>query len=79
MTCITIPNDYGLVILAVAGSYGLTFWQGINVAKKRKAAQVPYPFLMAEKSVADANPAANVFNCAQRAVSNYSSNISSSY
>lgn len=65
---LAVPKDFGFVLVAVAGSYALTFWQSVRVSSARKAAGVPYPYLMADKAVADAEPKANIFNCAQRAV-----------
>lgn len=39
----------------------------MNVGRYRKAAKIDYPTMYATKEEAAASPAANQFNCAQRA------------
>lgn len=57
---------YSYVAASLVGTVFLLAGQSIVVSKARKAAQIPYPQLYAEKAEAAASPAANKFNCAQR-------------
>ncbi|KAJ3555876.1 hypothetical protein NM688_g2337 [Phlebia brevispora] len=69
-TAIVIPEKYGYTVAAVAGTFWLTFYQMLRVARARKAAKIPYPQLYAEKAEAEASKEAHVFNCTQRAHQN---------
>jgi len=62
-----LPREYGFVALAAVSYVALTQWQSILVGRYRQKAKVAYPQAYAEKAEAEANPAAQVFNCAQRA------------
>ncbi|SNX86616.1 related to glutathione s-transferase 3 [Melanopsichium pennsylvanicum] len=61
-----LPVGYGYVVSCVVSSIWVTFFMGVKVGSARKAAQVPYPYLYAEKAIAEKNHDAHLFNCAQR-------------
>jgi len=67
---LTVDVNYAWVILAAVSTGWLTFWQGIYVSRHRKAANIAYPQLYAEKAEAEASAEAFKFNCAQRAHQN---------
>ncbi|KLO20714.1 membrane-associated proteins in eicosanoid and glutathione metabolism, partial [Schizopora paradoxa] len=61
---------YSFVLAAVASTAWLNAWQTFKVGSARKAAQVKYPQLYAEKAEAEADPKKMTFNCVQRAHQN---------
>jgi len=67
MPTIILPAGYSLVIGTVVSMGWLHTWQMLRVLFARKAAEIDYPQLYAERSEAEASPAAMSFNCAQRA------------
>jgi len=67
---ITLPAEYPFVALAAVSTFWVNAFQSIIVGRKRKAAGIKYPQAYAEKAEAEKNPAAFVFNCAQRAHQN---------
>jgi len=67
---LAVPDRYGWVLLAAAGTTWLTFWQTSLVGKHRKAAKIDYPQAYAEKAEVLASQEAKKFNCAQRAHQN---------
>ncbi|KAG2173978.1 hypothetical protein INT44_000092 [Umbelopsis vinacea] len=70
MVALTIPSEYGYVIATgIASSFFVTYL-GFKVGGARKAAQIPYPYMYAEKSDAEKDAKKNVFNCTQRAHQN---------
>jgi glutathione S-transferase len=76
-----IPRDVvvwsnSTAVLGVALGFGLlTVWQMELVGKARKRASVPYPLLYATAEEMNANPAARIFNCCQRAHANTLENM----
>jgi len=79
MATITIPKEFGYVLLVVSGTFVTALWHGGRVVGFRKAAAVPYPNAYASaEAVAAAEPsrakAMYVFNCAQRAHANFLEN-----
>ncbi|CRG90500.1 hypothetical protein PISL3812_07544 [Talaromyces islandicus] len=77
MATITIPENYGIVIGVALGAIPLLSWfQGSIVTSLRKPAGVPYPHHYASIEQCKANPAAEKFNCAQRAHGNLMENMS---
>ncbi|KAJ6481760.1 hypothetical protein C8R45DRAFT_1002948 [Mycena sanguinolenta] len=79
MPSITVPEGMSYVAAALLSSVFLLTWQGIKVSGARKAANIAYPRLYAEKAEMDASPAAHKFNCVQRAHANTLENITSVY
>ncbi|TKY88214.1 hypothetical protein EX895_002924 [Sporisorium graminicola] len=61
-----LPVGYGYVVSCVVSAIWVTFLMRVKVGSARKAAQVPYPYLYADKAVAEKNREAHLFNCAQR-------------
>ncbi|OCH96439.1 membrane-associated proteins in eicosanoid and glutathione metabolism [Obba rivulosa] len=74
-TAIIIPRDYVYPVATVTSVFWLTTWQMIKVGRARKAANIPYPQVYADKAEAAASPQAQVFNCAQRAHQNTLENL----
>ncbi|KEP55337.1 microsomal glutathione S-transferase [Rhizoctonia solani 123E] len=69
-TTITLPENYGYVVLAAISTGFLTGFQMIVVSKARKRSGIQYPQLYAEKEQQDKSTEALKFNCAQRAHQN---------
>ncbi|KAK8202115.1 hypothetical protein M8818_005641 [Zalaria obscura] len=79
---ITVPQEYGYVVVTAASTFFLGMWHGIRVGGFRKAAGVGYPCPYADSaqmSAADADKKHSMylFNCAQRAHGNYLENQAS--
>ncbi|PWY99344.1 MAPEG-domain-containing protein [Testicularia cyperi] len=70
-----LPVGYGYVVSCVVSALWVTFFMGAYVGSARKAAQVPYPYLYADKAEADKNEKAHLFNCAQRVHQNTLENL----
>ncbi|KAK7479634.1 hypothetical protein BaRGS_00029100 [Batillaria attramentaria] len=64
---LTIPSDYGYVVLVVVATWILLNWLALQVMKARKKYEVAYPKLYDERS--------HDFNCVQRAHQNTLENI----
>ncbi|KAJ6481757.1 hypothetical protein C8R45DRAFT_1002945, partial [Mycena sanguinolenta] len=79
MTSIVVPAGTSYVAASLLSSVFLLTWQGIKVGGARKAANIAYPRLYAEKAEMDASPAALKFNCVQRAHANTLENVPSIY
>ncbi|GAB5589338.1 hypothetical protein Unana1_04238 [Umbelopsis nana] len=70
MVALTVPSEYGYVVATgIASAFFMTYLS-LKVGGARKAAQVPYPYLYAEKAEAEKDPKKNIFNCTQRAHQN---------
>ncbi|CAO3622971.1 unnamed protein product [Cunninghamella blakesleeana] len=63
---IVVPSEYGYVLLTSAASALQLFYFGVAVGAARKKAQIPYPYVYAEKSEAEKDIRKHIFNCAQR-------------
>lgn len=72
---ILLPVGFGYCIASVVGSVWLTTFMGMKVGAARKAANVPYPLMYAEKDHAEKDKAAHIFNCTQRAHQNTLENL----
>lgn len=72
---ITLPAEYGYVLLAATSSYFVNFYHIILTSKARKASGIKYPAAYATNEVADKDPKAFAFNCAQRAHANFTENL----
>ncbi|CAO3694020.1 unnamed protein product [Rhizopus stolonifer] len=70
MVALTVSSEYGYVLGVATVSALHLVSLGFKVGSARKAANVPYPYLYAEKSEAEADPLKNIFNCTQRAHQN---------
>jgi glutathione S-transferase len=60
---ITLPAEYGYVLLAATSSYFVNFYHIILTSKARKASGIKYPAAYATNEVADKDPKAFAFNC----------------
>ncbi|EHA57029.1 hypothetical protein MCOR02_004385 [Pyricularia oryzae] len=72
---LTLPGDYGYVLLAAASSFFLQTYHMVLSAKARKESGLMYPIAYAESQVAAKDPKAYAFNCAQRAQTNFTENL----
>jgi len=70
MPAIVVPEGYSYVLACIASTAWLNGWQAFKVGSARKAAQVKYPQLYAEKAEAEADRLKMKFNCTQRAHQN---------
>ncbi|KAI0962426.1 hypothetical protein AcV7_001270 [Taiwanofungus camphoratus] len=66
-TGVNLPKQFIYPAAAIVSSFWLTAYQTVNVGRKRRAADIKFPQLYAEKAEAEASREANIFNCAQRA------------
>ncbi|KAM5532236.1 hypothetical protein V8D89_014075 [Ganoderma adspersum] len=70
MSGIVLPKEFAYPAAAAVSTFWLLLWQTFRVGRARKAANVDYPQVYAEKAEAAANQAALKFNCVQRAHQN---------
>ncbi|KAI9723366.1 MAG: hypothetical protein M1812_001250 [Candelaria pacifica] len=70
-TNITLPPDYGYVVLTAFSTFLISAWHGARAGSYRKLAKVTYPAPYASNEIAAKNDAAYAFNCAQRAHANF--------
>jgi len=68
---LAVPSEFGYVLAVALAGVLVNQWHGLEVGKYRKDAQVPYPNAYAAHAEAPAGSAKYLFNCAQRAHSNY--------
>ncbi|KAK5995838.1 Glutathione S-transferase 3 [Cladobotryum mycophilum] len=69
-----VPSQYGLVLAVATSTFFLNTIHFFRTAKFRKISGVGYPNAYASTELADKNPAAHKFNCAQRAHANFTEN-----
>ncbi|KAF2819309.1 membrane-associated proteins in eicosanoid and glutathione metabolism [Ophiobolus disseminans] len=79
MAVITVPDEYGYVLLACVSTFLVGTWHALLVGGARKAAKIPYPYEYASyEQVQTASPASAsamlTFNAAQRAHQNFNEN-----
>ncbi|KAM7207543.1 hypothetical protein V8F20_002021 [Naviculisporaceae sp. PSN 640] len=72
---IVLPSDYGYVLLAAASSCLVNTLHSSLTSKARKESGVGYPAAYAANDVAEKDPKAFKFNCAQRAHANFTENL----
>ncbi|KAI9827929.1 MAG: hypothetical protein M1819_006872 [Sarea resinae] len=72
---ITVPDEYGYVLLAATSTALIGQWHSFFTGRYRKPAKVPYPNAYAPEAVAKTSPEAYAFNCAQRAHANFLENL----
>ncbi|KAH6636857.1 hypothetical protein F5144DRAFT_568953 [Chaetomium tenue] len=72
---ITLPSDYGYVLLATTSTFFVNIVHGFLTSRTRKAAGIKYPTSYASAEVAEKDPRAYAFNCAQRAHNNFTENL----
>ncbi len=70
-----LPVGYGYVVSCVVSAIWVTFLMGVKAGSARKTAQIPYPYMYADKATADKNRQAHLFNCAQRVHQNTLENL----
>jgi len=66
MPAMSIPEDYGYVILTGVGAIFMAMWKGIKVGQARKQYKVEYPNMYSDNKV---------FNCIQRSHQNTLENL----
>ncbi|KAJ2901311.1 MAPEG family protein [Zalerion maritima] len=78
MDTITLPANYGLVLVVACSSFFVNTYHVLLTSKFRKASGLVYPAPYASNEQAEKDPKAYAFNCAQRAHSNFTENHPSS-
>jgi len=68
---LTVPNEYGYVILAATSTFILNLAHTQNTGTYRKPACIEYPNAYATPQQAKEDPKAFAFNCAQRSHANF--------
>lgn len=71
---LTIPAEYGYVLLAAAGSTAVPLYHVLQVVKYRRLTDIRPPTLYASPSEAAASKEKYLYNCAQRAHANFTEN-----
>jgi len=71
MVAMSLPNDYGYVIITGIGAGLMVMWKGFRVGKARKQYGVEYPDMYSKES--------KTFNCIQRAHQNTLENLAQFY
>ncbi|KAK4137951.1 membrane-associated proteins in eicosanoid and glutathione metabolism [Trichocladium antarcticum] len=74
-TLVTIPSEYGYVLLAATSTFFVNTYHGLLTSRYRKASGIKYPTAYASAEQADKDPKAYTFNCAQRAHNNFTENL----
>ncbi|KAN0100449.1 hypothetical protein V8E55_000433 [Tylopilus felleus] len=69
-TQVLLPNGFGYVPASLLSLSWVLVWQTFLVSRARLRAHIKYPQLYAEQAQVNENPAANQFNCTQRAHQN---------
>ncbi|KAI1771788.1 membrane-associated proteins in eicosanoid and glutathione metabolism [Hypoxylon cercidicola] len=72
---IEVPSEYGYVLAVAVSSLWVNTFHFVLTVKARKASGIGYPIAYASQEQADKDPKAYAFNCAQRAHTNYTENI----
>ncbi|KAK4219645.1 hypothetical protein QBC37DRAFT_109844 [Rhypophila decipiens] len=72
---IVLPSDYGYVLLVAASSFFVNTLHSSLTMRARKASGIKYPAAYAANDVAEKDPLAHKFNCAQRAHANFTDNL----
>lgn len=72
---VTLPSDYGYVLLAATTTFFVNTYHVSLTTKARKKSGLKYPVAYASKELADKDPNAYMFNCAQRAHANFTENL----
>lgn len=71
---LTVPSEYGYVLLVATSSFFVNTLHTIVTSKHRKLSGLKYPIAYASNDLAEKDPKAHKFNCAQRAHNNYTEN-----
>ncbi|KAL8342462.1 hypothetical protein RB598_004053 [Gaeumannomyces tritici] len=74
---LNLPAEYGYVLMVASSSFLLSFIHGLFTVSARKKSGLAYPVSYADKALADKDPNAYAFNCAQRAHANFTENHTS--
>ncbi|KAI2608475.1 membrane-associated proteins in eicosanoid and glutathione metabolism [Hypoxylon fragiforme] len=75
MAYLQIPREYGYVLTVAASSFFINTFHQALTGRARKASGITYPTAYASQELADKDPKAHAFNCAQRAHANYTENL----
>ncbi|KAF7547827.1 hypothetical protein G7Z17_g7467 [Cylindrodendrum hubeiense] len=72
-----LPDQYSLVLLAATSTFFINSLHVQLTSKYRKTSGLKYPIAYASNELAEKDPKAYQFNCAQRAHSNFTENQTS--
>ncbi|KAH6890012.1 hypothetical protein B0T10DRAFT_529157 [Thelonectria olida] len=72
-----LPDQYGFVLAAAASTFFINTLHVVLTSKARKTSGLKYPIAYASNELAEKDPKAYQFNCAQRAHSNFTENQTS--
>ncbi|OLN97468.1 Microsomal glutathione S-transferase 3 [Colletotrichum chlorophyti] len=72
-----VPNEYSYVLLVATSTFFINTTHVLLTSKYRKASGIVYPAPYASNEVAEKDPKAYAFNCAQRAHANFTENHTS--
>ncbi|KPM38105.1 hypothetical protein AK830_g8451 [Neonectria ditissima] len=72
-----LPEQYGLVLVAATSTFFINTLHVQLTSKYRKASGLKYPVPYASNDLAEKDPKAYQFNCAQRAHANFTENQTS--
>ncbi|KAK1756907.1 hypothetical protein QBC47DRAFT_172490 [Echria macrotheca] len=75
MNAITLPAEYSYVLLAATSTFIVNIYHMTLTGKHRKLSGVKYPTCYASAELAEKDPKAFAFNCAQRAHANFTENL----
>ncbi|KAI1371487.1 membrane-associated proteins in eicosanoid and glutathione metabolism [Hypoxylon crocopeplum] len=70
-----VPSEYGYVLTVAVSSLFINTLHFVLTAKARNRSGLAYPIPYASQEQAEKDPKAYAFNCAQRAHSNYTENL----
>ncbi|KAH7362928.1 hypothetical protein B0T11DRAFT_89120 [Plectosphaerella cucumerina] len=71
---LTLPSEFGYVLLVATSSFFVNTVHSVVTSKHRKLSGLKYPIAYASNDLAEKDPKAYKFNCAQRAHNNYTEN-----
>ncbi|KAK3378326.1 membrane-associated proteins in eicosanoid and glutathione metabolism [Podospora didyma] len=75
MAAVTVPAEYGYVLLATVSTFFVNTYHVVLTSKHRKASGIKYPVTYATEEQAAKDPKAFAFNCAQRAHANFTETL----
>ncbi|KAK4113786.1 membrane-associated proteins in eicosanoid and glutathione metabolism [Canariomyces notabilis] len=72
---ITLPDEYGYVLAVATSTFFINTLHAVLTSNRRRSSGIKYPVAYATNEVAEKDPKAYAFNCAQRAHANFTENL----